>query len=216
MDGKIGRPAASLEVHPLGRSLLVFRSKMDAWAHCQPAGLFHLVELVEHAVERIDDNGVAVAVFVEFVALHVVECDVGGSSRGGSRPASLRSARCRARVRAFVGFVGIGDDLHIHAFLVRRHEDEAHVGVAAERFADTDGGDEVPRFGCSGQSVMSWFHGLSGGKTSSAVQIASASGVLNSTGLVTGGSLAARSRFNRAGSLAAVHTTAVKTPTTKH
>src|SRR4051812_45571084 len=40
---------------------------------------------------------------------------------------------------------------------------------------------------CTGQSVITAFHGLSGGKTSSAEQIASASGVSNMTGLLIGG-----------------------------
>jgi len=35
--GKIGSPAASVEVQPSGRILFVLRSKIDDWAACQPA-----------------------------------------------------------------------------------------------------------------------------------------------------------------------------------
>ena len=42
-------------------------------------------------------------------------------------------------------------------------------------------------FGWSGQSETTGFHGLSGGKTSRAARIASASGVLNITGFVIAG-----------------------------
>ena len=54
--------------------------------------------------------------------------------------------------------------------------------------------------GCTGQSDTTWFQGLSGGKTSKAERIASASGVSNITGLAIGGIFAARIRANRAGS----------------
>src|SRR5436190_8219841 len=54
--------------------------------------------------------------------------------------------------------------------------------------------------GCSGQSSTVRFHGLSGGNTSRAEQIASASGVLNSTGPPIFGIVAARTRASRAGS----------------
>src|SRR5438094_195503 len=55
-------------------------------------------------------------------------------------------------------------------------------------------------FGWSGQSSTTRFHGLSGGNTSRAEQIASASGVSKPTGLVTAGILALRMRSSRAGS----------------
>src|SRR5579885_3362623 len=42
-------------------------------------------------------------------------------------------------------------------------------------------------FACTGLPEMSWFHGLSGGKTWRAARIRSAPGVPNSTGLVIGG-----------------------------
>ena len=54
--------------------------------------------------------------------------------------------------------------------------------------------------GCSGQSSTTRFHGLSGGNTSSAEQMASASGVSNRIGLSIFGILAARMRSSRAGS----------------
>lgn len=56
-------------------------------------------------------------------------------------------------------------------------------------------------FACNGQSETTWFQGLSGGNTSSAEQIASASGVLNITGLVMRGIFAVRIRSSRAGSV---------------
>src|SRR4051794_3512723 len=55
-------------------------------------------------------------------------------------------------------------------------------------------------FGCVGQSSTTRFHGLSGGNTSRAEQMASASGVSNITGLVIAGILAERTRSTRAGS----------------
>src|SRR5438094_511175 len=54
--------------------------------------------------------------------------------------------------------------------------------------------------GCNGQSSTTRFHGLSGGNTSRAAQIASASGVLNSITLSIFGILSARMRASRAGS----------------
>jgi len=54
--------------------------------------------------------------------------------------------------------------------------------------------------GCSGQSSTIRFQGLSGGKTSSVLQIASASGVLNITGFVIEGIFVARVQLGRAGS----------------
>src|SRR4051794_19460155 len=55
-------------------------------------------------------------------------------------------------------------------------------------------------FGWSGQSSTRRFHGLSGGNTSRAEQMASASGVSKLTGFVIAGILAARMRSRRAGS----------------
>ena len=54
--------------------------------------------------------------------------------------------------------------------------------------------------GCSGQSSTTRFQGLSGGNTSSAEQMASASGVSNWIGLSIAGIFAARMRASRAGS----------------
>src|SRR3954454_1467071 len=54
-------------------------------------------------------------------------------------------------------------------------------------------------FGWVGQSSTTRFHGLSGGNTSRAEQIASAPGVSNITGLVTAGTSTARIRSTGAG-----------------
>ena len=55
--GKIGSPAASVEVQPSGRSLFALQVE-DRGLGRLPAGvgLLGLVELVEHAVDRIDDD----------------------------------------------------------------------------------------------------------------------------------------------------------------
>src|SRR3954471_10677603 len=73
-------------------------------------------------------------------------------------------------------------------------------GLYRSGFAGPTEATIFAEFGWTGQSSTSWFHGLSGGNTSRAEQIASASGVSNDTGRSNFGIFAARSRSNRAGS----------------
>ena len=86
--------------------------------------------------------------------------------------------------RTLVRLVRVGHDLHRHALLVGRDENEAHVRVPPQRLLGPDRGDDLPEFAGTGHSETTWFQGLSGGKTSRAARIASASGVSNITGLV--------------------------------
>ena len=60
--GRIGRPAASADVHVLGRSALLLRLNTAPDAQTQPlAGLLGVVHLVEVAIARVKDEHVAVA-----------------------------------------------------------------------------------------------------------------------------------------------------------
>ena len=58
----MGRPAASVDVQPSGPIVFDLRSKIEAWAATQPAGVFRAsVRLEEFHVNRIEDNHMSVA-----------------------------------------------------------------------------------------------------------------------------------------------------------
>ena len=143
--GKIGRPAASDEVQPSGRSLFDLQVERRL-AGRLPAvvGLAPLVELVQHAVDRIDDEDVPVAL---------------APSRVWAS-ASLRPSSGQFSIGALSG-IGYGpgsdssgyvDELHRHLLLVRRHEDEAHVEVVrAASCRPRCRRSSSPSSGCTGQ-----------------------------------------------------------------
>ena len=180
-----GRPRPP-DVQRSGRSAPVCRLKVAAFDASQPVvGPPRLPELVEQAVHGIDEDDVAVA---GAVALEVLERLPGLRQRlqvlvALQRPVLDRRVvgqrdrgRDRTRRDSRRSFTGT-------LLLVRRHDHEAHVEVVAEALRPAPM-DAIMRAesGCTGSSEMSWFHGLSGGKTCSAARIASASGRVEEDG----------------------------------
>ncbi len=64
----------------------------------------------------------------------------GGSAFESGRPAFDKRVD-RYRIRAGVGFAGVGAELHFNLLLIRRNEHEAHVGIVTQRLGPADRGD---------------------------------------------------------------------------
>ena len=108
-------------------------------------GLAHLVELVKHPMDWIDDERVAVAVQVAPVALDIVEGE--GAEFGLAMKAGgpvLDGEVVGHGVGSGVRLGRIAEELDLDPRLAGGHEDEAHIGVGAERLGGADAGDNLP------------------------------------------------------------------------
>ncbi len=185
----MGRPAASPEVQRSGRSAPVRKSNVASFDACQPASVLRDCQnSYSLPVARIDHDDVAIA---RPLALQLLQ-----------RLARLRHRRrmlvllhrpvldrriVRHGIRSRIRFRRILEQLHLHAPLIRRHDDESHIQVVLERLLRADTRDDGGGVGVDGKRRDVLIPRVVRRKHLQRRQNPSASGVSNITGFAIAG-----------------------------
>lgn len=152
-DGGEDGEAGCVGGGPTGGAKRVAVQIEDRSLGCFPTvvGSLHAEELEELATGGIDDDGMAVAIFVDHITLHVQEREESALFAGAvfAGPA-FDGEIVGDGVGAFVRFIGVAGDLDLDEFLVGGNEDVSHVVIGTELEVSADAVDQVLSVGGDG------------------------------------------------------------------